>query len=311
MGKLSKAFKYVIGFTKDLFQKFQKDDPISHSASIAFYTIFSLPAILIIVMTIAGSLFGAEAVRGEIVGQFEDYIGLASAKAIENIIVNAAISDRSTPALIIGIATLLFGATTVFASIQTALNHIFRVRTREEKAGLLRVAINRLLSFAMVVILGFLMLVSLLMDIALAFLRGQLKIFFPDTAVYLGSALNLVVSIFVVTVIFALIFLVLPDVRLRWSQVWRGSVFTSVLFFIGKYLIGFYLGTSDITTTYGAAGALVLILIWVYYSSAILLLGAEYIYVFLHRRGRHVKPVRDAEIYIEKPVEIGTVEEKK
>lgn len=284
-------------FIRDLFQKFNQDDPMSYSGSIAFYTLFSLPAILIIVVTIAGMVFGTEAVQGEIVAQFDSLIGRQSAKAMEKVIANAAVSGNSPIAISVGVATLLFGATTVFISMQNGLNHVFEVRATSKKSGLWILLIRRLMSFAMVMSLGFVLLVSLIVDAVIGFFNRQLANMFPDIAVFAGTVFNVLTSLVVVAIVFALIFRVLPEVRLRWRQVRDGAIFTSILFFIGKYLIGFYLGTSDFGTTYGAAGALVVTLIWVYYSSTILLLGAEYIYVQAVRKGQDLKPVRFAEKY--------------
>ncbi len=281
---------------KETIKKFVQDDPMTYSASIAFYTIFSLPAVLIIMVVVAGYFFGEAAVSGELYHQMKDLVGSNSADQIQSIIQNASQTETGTVATIIGIATLAFSATTVFVSIQNALNSIWKVKAKPKK-GWLKLILDRVMSFTIVVTLGFLLLVSLLLEAALR-IFGDYIASITDITFNIMRFINYGISLVVITCVFALVFRVLPDARIRWKDVWAGAFVTTLLFTLGKYLISLYLGTSAIATTYGAAGSLVLILVWVYYSSVILLLGAEFTQVYSKYMGSRIEPSSHA-VWIE------------
>lgn len=284
--------------------EFFKDDPLGYSASIAFYTIFSMPAILIIAVTIAGSAYEQQDVQGSLMEQIETLIGPQSAEEVENILKNAESTTSSTIAKIIGIGTLIFSATTVFVSLQNGLNKIWGIRPKPER-GVVKFIFNRLLSLAMVISIGFLLLVSLLVDTLVVVFRNIVSEILSGMTYYFVAAFNIAFSLLVITLVFAMIYKVLPDARIRWRTVWVGAFVTTLLFSLGKYLIGFYLGNSSVGSAYGAAGSLVLLLIWVYYSSVLVLFGAEFTYVYSKARGYQIRPNKDAVI-----VKIQEVEEE-
>jgi membrane protein len=262
-------------------------------ASISYYTLFSLAPMLVIAIAIAGFVFGAEAARGEIVGQIKGLVGQDGARAVQAMLQGAS-KHRSTGivATIIGIVTLIVGATGIFLELQTALNGIWRVKPKASVGiwGMLR---QRLISFGLVVGVGFLLMVSLLVSAALSALGKFLGSYMPGYAV-LGQALNVVVSLAVITLLFAMIYKVLPDVELTWRDVWVGGLVTAGLFSIGKLVIGLYLGTSSTASTYGAAASVIVLLLWVYYSSQIVLLGAEFTRFYVDRCGRAPEPMAHA-----------------
>lgn len=259
-------------------------------ASLAYYTLFAIAPILIIAIAIAGSIFGAEAVRGEIVAQLDQLIGTEGARAVQALLEGAHKDQTGTLAVIVGTATLLLAASGAFLELQHALNTIFRVKTDPKKSGVKRLLINRLRSFGLVVSIGFLLLVSLLVSAALAAVTARIQrseIGGPA----LWQVLNVVVSLGVITVLFGMIYRFLPDVRLAWRDVWTGAFVTAILFTIGKYLIGLYLGRSSIASSYGAAGSVIVLLTWVYYSAQVILLGAELTRVYAeHRKGAPPPP---------------------
>ena len=289
------VIQHIIHFSK-LFWKsgkeFFKEDPFGHAAEIAFYTIFSMPGVLIVVISIAGSIYDREVVTGGVMDQVGYMIGPDSADEVRSILENAADSGGSKLARIVGIATLLFSATTVFISLQGALNHIWRIRSKPSK-GFLKLLMDRVLSFAMVISIGFMLLVSLVLDAVLVVLGDSLQQLTGIDLVFAGI-INLILSLLVIAVIFALMFKILPDAIIRWKDVWVGAFITTFLFMAGKYLIGFYLGNSSLGSAYGTAGSLVLILVWIYYSAIIFLFGAQFTHVYGTQNGKEIKPTKNA-----------------
>ncbi|QMU26606.1 YihY/virulence factor BrkB family protein [Adhaeribacter radiodurans] len=270
------------------FQEFAQDRPLDYAAIIGFYTIFSLPAVLIIMIRIAGAAFGQEAVRGEVVDQISGIVGRNSAEQIQSIIENASLSSSGTFSTIVGVCTMAFTATTVFVALQDALNTMWEVKAKPGKSWV-KLIISRLLSLAMVVSLGFLLLVSLSIEVILGLLNDYIQQAFSGIAVYFVIAGNQFVSLLISTVIFATIFKVLPDAKIRWTNVWVGAVVTAVLFVIGKYGINIYLQYEPLGDTYGAAGSVVILLVWVYYTSIILLLGAEFTQVYSRENDKGIQ----------------------
>jgi membrane protein len=253
-------------------------------AALAYYTTFSLAPVLLIVIAIAGLAFGQDAARGQIVSQLSGLVGEPGAKAIEGALASVDHPASGIGATIIGIVTLLLGATSVFSELQSALDRIWRAPALAQQFDIMSWIRSRLLSFGMVIAMGFLLLVSLVVDAGLSALGKWGGGLFPGAVVAL-QVLNLVVGFAVTTAVFAAAYRILPRVKIQWSDVWVGSFVTAALFTIGKYLIGVYLGRVGVGSTFGAAGSFIVILVWVYYSAQIFLLGAEFTWVFAHRHG--------------------------
>ncbi|CAN5172367.1 YihY/virulence factor BrkB family protein [soil metagenome] len=298
---MRKLFKEIWFILKETFSKFFSEDPMNYSASIAFYTIFSLPAVLIVVLSVAGSIYGEQAVSGQLYYQIEFFVGSDSARQIQSIIQNATLSDAGTIATAIGIATLLFSATTVFVAIQNGLNKIWGVKAKP-KRGWVKFVINRMLSFVMVLFFGLVLLTSLLLEAGLEFFGELLRQYISGYTFYFMRIMNLVIFVIILSMVFSMVFKLLPDAVIRWRDVSVGAFVTAILFTIGRLLISLYLGNSDLGDTYGAAGSLVLILVWVYYSSTILLLGAQFTQVYSKRYGKIILPTSNAVRVIEKEV---------
>lgn len=290
---MNKRVKLTWQLTKRTFKEFGDDRPLDYAAIIGFYTIFSLPAVLIILVRLAGSVFGEEAVEGELVRQVGGIVGRNSAVQIQSIIRNADQSASTTIGTIVGVATMLFSATTVFVALQDSLNAIWEVRAKPER-GWLKLVTDRVLSLAMVISLGFLLLVSLSVDVVMGLINEYLREQLTGVAVYFITAGNIIVSILISTLIFAAIFKVLPDAKIKWVNVWVGASVTAVLFTVGKFILNIYFQHDPLSDTYGAAGSLVLILVWIYYTSVIVLLGAEFTQVFSREHDRGIRPQENA-----------------
>lgn len=265
------------------YTKWAKDHAQSLGAALAFYAVFSLAPLLLIVIAIAGSVFGQEAAQGQIIGQIQGLVGKESANAIQSMIEEARKPATGIIAAVLAMVMLLLGATGVFAQLQEALNTIWGV---EEKPGegLWKLLKDRFISLMAVLGTGFLLLISLVVSAGLSAVGATLGHFLPVPG-FLLQIINFFVSFAIVTLLFAMIYKLLPDISIQWGDVWIGATMTSLLFTIGKFLIGLYLGKSDVGIAYGAAGSLVVILIWVYYASQIFLFGAEFTAVYAHSRG--------------------------
>jgi membrane protein len=258
-------------------------------AALAYYTLFSLAPILVVAIAVAGLVFGPEAVRGEIVGQIDGLIGPQGAQAVQAMLEGAARPSNSIPATIVGVITFFLGATGAFLELQTDLDAIWRVKPKESTSFWRALLKQRLVSFGLVLGFAFVLLTSLVVSAALAALHTYMGNAFPGVAV-LWEALNVIVSLAVIAALFAMIYKVLPDVRLSWSDVIVGALVTAGLFTLGKFLIGLYIGTSAFASTYGAAGSVIVILVWVYYSAQIILLGAEFTREYVKRFGSKPAP---------------------
>jgi len=256
----------------------------SMGAAISYYTVFSLAPLLVIVIAIAGALFGHEAVTGQITGQLSGLIGRDGAGLVQRLVANASDTDRGLVAGTISIVILLVGATTVFAELQSALDRIWHVPERDKPKGLWAIVRARLLSFGLILGLAFLLMVSLVVGAVTAALGRWLGALMPATEALLYG-LNLLVSLGFTTVLFALIFKFMPTAAVDWRDVWVGAVVTALLFEAGKLFIGLYIGTSGITESFEAAGSLVVLLAWVYYAAQIFLLGAEFTKVYADEHG--------------------------
>lgn len=258
-------------------------------AALAYYTLFSLAPVLIVAIAIAGLVFGREAVRGEIVGQVQGLVGREGGLAVQAMLEGASKPSSSIPATIVGIITSFLGATGAFLELQNDLDAIWRVKPKSRGNFLRDLVMQRLISFGLVLGFGFLLLTSLVVSAALAALHTYMGNAFPGEAV-LWEGLNVIVSLIVITLLFAMIYKVLPDVKLAWRDVWVGALVTAGLFTIGKFLIGLYIGTSAFASTYGAAGSVLVVLLWVYYSSQVILLGAEFTRSYVEQFGPRPPP---------------------
>ena len=287
---------------KCTFNDFIADRALKLSASLSYYTVFSMAPLLLLMISLFGFFFGREAVQGHVFHEINGLIGNEAALQIQEVIRNMELSGKTTTALIIGIVTLIIGATTVFGEIQDSINMIWKVKAKP-KRGWVKMLKDRLLSSSLIIGLGFLMVVSLMVNGALMALNDWLKSFFPEMTLILFNIINVVITFGVITVLFGIIFKVLPDAYIDWKHVRIGAFFTACLFMIGRYLIGLYIETSSTGTAYGAAGSVIVILVWVYYTAAILYFGAEFTRVYCEFTGARIRPAEYAVYVEEKEVE--------
>jgi len=289
--KSTKAEKGVVALVKRTISEAGDDKLPRLAASLAYYTLLSLSPLLILAVAVAGLAFGEEAARGQIAQQLQGLFGAEAGDAIQAMMAHAKQPSSGILGTIVGIVVLLFGASGVFGELQDSLNTIWEVQPRPGR-GILGIVKDRFFSFTMVVGVAFLLLVSLVVSAGLAALGDWLTSF--AGAEWLWQALNFVVSLAMITLLFALLFKVVPDVKLRWKNVWLGAVVTAGLFTLGKFLIGLYVGKAGVASPYGAAGSLVVIVVWVFYSAHILFIGAEFTQVHTRAMGSSVEPKRGA-----------------
>ena len=274
---------------KESFNGFINDNGIKLSAALSYYTVFSLPPLMIIIMSLSGIFFGAEAVKGEIFGQINGLVGSDAALQIQETLRKVELSNSSSFAQTFGIIVLLIGASGVFAEIQDSINYIWGIKAKP-KRGFIKYLYNRLMSFSMIGSVGFLLLVGLVVNAIVAILSRQLTIIFPHETIYLFNVVNTLVIFSIITLLFIIIFKTLPDGKIAFRDCFIGASFTAFLFMIGKFVIGFYLGRYNIASVYGAAGSIILVLVWVYYSAIILYFGAEFTKVYARTHGQKIIP---------------------
>lgn len=295
--KMPRTLKILITAAKN----WNADNAFKHSAAVSFYTLFSLAPITIIAVTLAGWFFGKEIATNQFSAQINGLVGEGSAEVIQKAMEANQVSHDSWISTAIGVVLLMVGATTVFGQLQGSLNDIWSVTAKPSKSGWLLMLIQRLVSFAMVLTIGFLLVSSLILSTALTSIVKLASGVLGESE-WLVHAADLLVGLAVITVLFAMLFKVLPDVRLRWREVWMGAFLTSVLFSVGRLLIALYLGHSTVASAYGAAGSLVALLIWIYYSSAILFFGAEYIRAHRMEHGLQTEP-KDTAVRVHREIE--------
>lgn len=276
--------------------EFLNDNCVKLSASLSYYTIFALGPTLLIIISFAGIFLGREAVEGKLYDQIKMLIGPAAASQVQSIIANLQQSDQTVVAAIVGVALLILGATGVFTEIQGSINYIWSIRAKPKK-GWLKFITNRLISFSLVISCGFILLVSLVINALMELLNEKLQYYFKSVTIVVFYILNWVLIFAVITALFAIIFKVLPDATIRWKDATIGAAFTALLFMLGKFLISLYIGKSNVGLTYGAAGSIIVILVWVYYSSLILYFGAEFTKIYSIRHGAGIKPI-DTAVFI-------------
>jgi membrane protein len=282
----------IVWLFRAAFSDWNEDRASRLAAALAYYATISLAPLLIILLGVAGLAFGPEAAAGQLRGQIQDLIGPQSAEVVQEIIRNANIPTAGIVSSVLGIIILLLGASGVFGSLQDGLNTVWEV-TQKPDRGITGIIRDRFLSLTMVLGVGFLLLVSLVISALLAGLGEHISGILP-LPLFLLNVINAAVSFVVISLLFALIYKVLPDVEIGWGDVWIGATITSLLFTIGKFVIGLYLGRSSLANAYGAAGSLVIILIWIYYSAQILFFGAELTQVYANSFGSHIRPASNA-----------------
>lgn len=295
---------------KQTFKDFFEMGVFKLSSALAYYTVFSLPGLLIIIIWVSDLFYGRKAVELTVYSQMESFVGHNVAEDIRQTISGATAGSGNNLATIIGLVALVIGATTVFGEIQDSINRIWRLKAKPRKGfAILKMIFNRLISLSMIVSLGFILLVSLLINGALDFLLNKLMDRYPDITVVLIYVINGTVTYFITASIFAAIFKVLPDARIKWKHVWIGAFVTAALFMLGRFIITYYLGHNRMTTAYGAAGSIIVVLLWVYYSSMILYFGAVFTHAYVMYKGSRIYPnsyavwVQQIEVESEKSIQ--------
>lgn len=270
------------------FTGFSKDNGLKLSASLAYYTVFSIAPLLIIVISVAGIVFKDHA-TDTLYPQMSKFLGAQAAAQIQGALKHLALSGKSGVAVIIGSVTLLLGASSIFIEIQDSLNIIWRVKAKP-KSGWMQLLRNRFISFSLIISLGFLLLASLLINLIMDALSSRIEHFLPAITGLLLKGVNLAITLVVITTLFGIIFKFLPDVKIKWRDVRSGAIFTAVLFMLGQYIISLYIQYTAQGSAYGAAGSIIVILVWIYYTSAILYIGAEFTQVYAEASGSHIEP---------------------
>jgi membrane protein len=291
---MKKLFSNLPTLLKLSFQDWKEDKASRLSAALAYYTIFSLAPMLLIILAVTSLFWSRDAVQGQVLNQVEGLVGAEGRTFISDLLTSASSPARGIFGTIVGVVTLIFGALGVFNELHNALNTIWEVEEEEDTKsgfieGIKKILFGRLLSFGMILGIGFLLLVSLVISAGLSAVQETVGNAVPVSEILL-QIVNLVISIGVITVLFALIFKFLPDAEIAWRDVWLGAFVTALLFSLGKFLIGLYLGNSAVASSFGAAGSLVLLLIWIYYSAQILLFGAEFTQVYANQYGSKIVP---------------------
>lgn len=283
--KTKKLFKVFV----NSFNEFIDDNCIKFSASLSYYTIFALPSLSIIIISVTGYFFGEDAVSGQFFSQINEMVGDKAAAQIQDAVKNVKLSSSGTIATVIGFATLLFSASGVFAEIQSSINFIWGLKAKPKK-GIIRFVINRLLSFSMIGAFGFILLVSLLINTLIEALYSDLSFMFNEKTLFLANWINSILVFLIITILFGFIFKTLPDGKIGFKETFIGALFTASLFMLGKWGIGLYLGSSDKFTLYGAAGSILIVLVWVYYSAIILYFGAVFTKNYSEIFGTPIEP---------------------
>jgi membrane protein len=273
---------------------FADDKGMKLSSALAYSTIFSLPPMLLLIIIIGGTIYGKDAIEGRIFTELRDVVGPETARQVQNVIKGLQSQKNSMPATVIGAIALVIGATGIFVEIQDSLNMIWGVRPRAKK-GFIKLLLNRAISFSMIIGLGFLLIVSLIVNALLLALSNYLLRLLPGLPIDVLSLINTAVIFFVISFLFSVIFKMLPDVRIRWKQVWPGAFVTSLLFLGGKFLIGLYISKTNTVSLYGAASSIIVLLLWIYFSAAILYFGAEFTRAYIEYHGKRIIPNSYAE----------------
>jgi membrane protein len=294
MRSIKKNLKKLFIYTRQVFKEFSADNILKYSASLAYYTVFSIAPLLIIVITLSGLFFGKEAVQGQVYEQLNQLIGSVAAIQIQDTIKNIHLTGNNFFASIVSIVVLLIGATGIFGEVQDSLNKIWGLRIKTKKVWW-KLILTRLLSFSLIVSIGFIMAVSLILNALVSAFGSFIARYINSYSVYFIEITEAILSFLVATFLFSLMFKILPDAKIKWKDVLVGGFVTALFFTIGKWAIGFYLGKSNLTSLYGAAGSVIILMVWVYYSSIILYLGAEFTKVYAKLYGGRILPNEYAE----------------
>ncbi len=304
MNKKKITLKNLWQVLKATFDGFGDHKVTKLSGSLAYYTVFSMAPLLVVIISLCGIFLGQEAAEGKVYAELTGFLGKDTALQLQQIIKNASLNGKSNIAFIIGVVTLLIGATTIFGDIQDSINTIWGLKPKPKKSWI-KLLQNRFLSFSVIISLGFLLLVSLSVTAVLDTFNHRLQARFADVSVVFFYILNQVITLAVVSLIFGVIFKVLPDAVIKWRDVAAGSIVTALLFMVGKFGISLYIGQSNVGSTYGAAGSLVVLLLWTYYSAIILYVGAEFTKAYAVAFGSEIRPAHYAVTTKEVEIETG------
>lgn len=295
-------FSNTFTVLKNTIKGFSEDKGLKLSASLAYYTLFSLAPLLLLIISVAGAFFGKDAVKGSVFTELNDLIGNEAAAQVQKVIQNMELSGDTKASLVISVVILIIGATTIFGEIQDSINHIWKVKAKPKK-GWVKLLKDRLLSGSIIIGLGFLLIISLVINGILGAFGTVLKNWLPDFSVIVLTVLSNCINFAVLAFLFAAIYKILPDAKVRWKDVRAGALFTALLFLLGRYLIGIYITSTGVGSPYGAAGSLIVILIWVYYSAAILYISVEFTLAYAAFRGEDIIPAQYAVAIEEHEVE--------
>lgn len=288
---------------KSTFKSWNEKDPFRQSSVIAYYAIFSIPGLLVLIIAITGYFFGKDAVNENIINQISSTMGADTAASIKEMLTKAGQSKSSVLGSIVSIGVLLVGATGVFVELQKSLNDIWNVKVVEQ-SGIWLIVKARLFSFGLIVAIAFLLLISLVISTGLTALSDIIKAYTSEFTVIVFNIINFIFSLAVISLLFAFMFKILPDAKIQWKHVWFGSLLTGLLFTIGKTALAFYFGTADPASVYGAAGSIILILLWVSYSSMIVFFGAEFTAAYARRYTGKVAPMEHAKSVAPKDIQM-------
>jgi len=288
-----KNIRFFWEVVKETFSAWNNSTASKDSASLAYYAIFSIPGLLIIIIWIAGYFFGEEAIRGEISNQISGLMGAEAAKSIENMIAGALIDKQNIFMKIVGVGSLVFGSTTLFFQLQHSLNTLWDVEAAPKKA-IVKFLLDRANSLGMILILGFLLMVTMILSSLISIFNNFITRYFGLETYMLVESINFVMGFGVVMLLFALLFKVLPDVEISWKSVWKGALLTTVLFTLGKFLLSLYFGTAKPTSAFGTAGTVILIMMWINYSCMLVFFGAEFTKIYTYKKGYRIVPSKHA-----------------
>jgi len=288
-----KRIKFFWEALKETYTKWNDSTASNDSASLAYYAIFSIPGLLIIIIWIAGYFFGEEAIRGQISSQISGIMGQDAAKSVQDMIAGALIDKENIFMKVIGIGSLVFGSTTLFFQLQRSLNSLWDVQPAPKKA-FVKFLLDRANSLGMILIIGFLLMITMVLSSLISLLNNWITNYFGLETYMLVQLVNFLIGFAVIMILFALMFKVLPDVEIGWKPVWRGAFLTTILFTLGKFLLSLYFGTAKPTSAFGAAGTVILIMMWINYSCMLIFFGAEFTKVYAYKRGFKIVPSKHA-----------------
>ncbi|HLA54413.1 MAG TPA: YihY/virulence factor BrkB family protein [Flavitalea sp.] len=288
-GSVGRFMKRIPKVLLTTFKSFSEDKGLKLSAALAYYTVFAMGPLLLLLISVVGFIYGKDATEGKVFNELNGLLGNSAAAQIQEIIKNIELSGQTNFALVISIVTLIIGATSVFIEIQDSINMVWKLKTKP-KRGWVQFLKNRLISSSLIISLGFLLVVSLIVNGVIEAAVSLLSKRFSEMTQYLMIGVNYLFTFIVIMTLFAIIFKFLPDAKIRWKHVRSGAIFTAILFMIGRYLIGLYITKTGTESTYGAAGSIVIILVWIYYSAVILYLGAEFTQVYTAATGGRIEP---------------------